>query len=93
MAAARTGRNAGSAPGPSGGSRQPARGPGMPVRGPVSSAASRSPARRPVISASVSELDASRLAPCTPVDAASPTAYSPGTVVRPSMSARMPPQA
>ena len=32
------------------------------------------PARRPAMIASVTELDASRLAPCTPVDAASPTA-------------------
>ena len=39
---------------------------------------SRSPTRRPVISDSVSELEASRLAPCTPVEAASPTAYRPG---------------
>ena len=41
--------------------------------------------------ASVTELEASLFAPCTPVEAASPTAYSPGSVVRPSRSARMPP--
>ena len=37
------------------------------------------------------ELDASRLAPCTPVQATSPQAYSPGTSVRPQMSVMTPP--
>ena len=44
------------------------------------------PARRPAITASVSEFEASRLAPCTPVLAASPTAYRPAMLVWPSMS-------
>lgn len=39
------------------------------------------------------ELDASRFAPCTPVQATSPQAYRPGTVVRPRRSVRMPPEA
>ncbi len=43
--------------------------------------------------ASVSELEASRFAPCTPVAATSPTAYSPATLVRPVMSALTPPHA
>ena len=86
MAAARTGRAAGFAPGPAGGSRSRAGGSGR-------SRPSSSPVRRPVIRASVRELEARRLAPCTPVEAASPTAYSPGTEVRPSRPARMPPQA
>lgn len=53
------------------------------------SAAMRSAKTRP----SRSELDASRFAPCTPVQATSPHAYSPGTVVRPRRSVRMPPEA
>ena len=39
---------------------------------------SRSPARRPVIRASVSELEASRLAPCTPVRGGLPDGVQPG---------------
>ena len=42
-----------------------------------------SPTRAPKTSASSSELLASRLAPCTPVDATSPQAHRPGSVVRP----------
>ena len=42
---------------------------------------------------SSSELEASRLAPCTPVQAHSPQAYRPGTLVRPSRSVRTPPLA
>ena len=57
-----------------------------------STAAARRPARRPRGPPS-RLLDASRLAPCTPVHATSPTAYSPGTAVRPSRSARTPPHA
>ena len=37
--------------------------------------------------------EASRFAPCTPVQATSPQAYSPGTVLRPSRSVRTPPLA
>ena len=37
------------------------------------------------------ELLASRLAPCTPLQATSPAANSPGTVVAPFMSVRTPP--
>lgn len=39
------------------------------------------------------ELEARRLAPCTPVQATSPQAYRPGTVVRPWASVRTPPEA
>ena len=49
--------------------------------------------RRPNTSPSSSEFEASRLAPCTPVQAASPQAYSPGTEVRPERSVAMPPEA
>ena len=51
-----------------------------------------SAALRPMTSPSVREFEARRLAPWTPVQAASPTAWSPGTSVRPAMSARTPPQ-
>ena len=61
----------------------------------------RRPALRPASSASVtraaktmpssSEFDASRFAPCTPVQATSPTAKSPGSAVAPSRSVRIPP--
>ena len=40
---------------------------------------------------SSSEFEASRLAPCRPVNAHSPIAYSPLTVVAPFMSVLMPP--
>src|SRR5271165_4264330 len=82
----------------------PPQGPGDPPKGrddppamPVGSAsggrprpsapAIRSAKTRP----SSSELEASRLAPWTPVHAASPQAYSPGTLVRPNRSVRTPP--
>ena len=52
----------------------------------AASAAIASPARAPKTAPSRSEFDASRFAPCTPVRATSPTAYSPGSVVRPSRS-------
>ncbi len=61
---------------------------GAPVA-PVMSAAMRSAKTRP----SRRELDASRFAPCTPVQATSPQAYRPGTVVRPRRSVRTPPEA
>src|SRR5260370_38898999 len=86
MAAARAGRTAGSTPGPAGASRRLADGPGK-------FCPSNSPARRPVIRASVRELEARRLAPCTPGDAASPTAYRPATEGPPALSAPVPPQA
>nr|BFF20157.1 hypothetical protein GCM10025730_36780 [Promicromonospora thailandica] len=41
---------------------------------------------------SSSEFDASRLAPCTPVQATSPTAYRPSTDDRPSRSVTTPPE-
>ena len=70
--AGRPGSSPARRPGPQAGGRP---GPARPPRARLGSAApSRSPARRPAISASVSELEASRLAPCTPVEAASPTA-------------------
>ena len=53
------------------------------------SAAMRSAKTRP----SSSELEASRFAPWTPVQATSPQAYRPGTVVRPRRSVRTPPEA
>ena len=49
--------------------------------------------RRAKTSPSSSELEASRLAPCTPVQAASPHAYRPGIEVRPRRSVRTPPEA
>ena len=56
---------------------------------PAMSAAMRSAKTRP----SSRELEASRFAPCTPVQATSPQAYRPGTVVRPCRSVRTPPEA
>jgi hypothetical protein len=41
---------------------------------PGSASAAAAPARRPAMIASVTELEASLFAPCTPVDAASPAA-------------------
>ena len=41
---------------------------------------------------SSSELDASRLAPCTPVQATSPQAHSPGRAEAPSRSVTIPPE-
>src|SRR4029079_12950822 len=49
------------------------------------------PARRPNNSPSSNELLASRLAPCTPVQATSPAANKPGSDVRPSRSVSTPP--
>ena len=42
--------------------------------------------RAPNTTASSSELEASRLAPCAPVEATSPQAHSPSTVLRPCAS-------
>ena len=53
------------------------------------SAAMRRPNTRP----SSSEFEASRFAPCTPVQATSPHAYSPAIEVRPCRSVRTPPDA
>ena len=41
--------------------------------------------------ASRSEFEASRFAPCAPVDVTSPQAHNPSSEVRPSTSVRMPP--
>src|SRR5207253_393407 len=49
------------------------------------------PARAPKTNPSSRELLASRLAPCTPVAAASPAAYKPGSEVRPERSVFTPP--
>ena len=57
------------------------------------SSASAWPARSAKTSPSSSEFEASRLAPCTPVEATSPTAQSPRRVERPSRSVRTPPMA
>ena len=46
--------------------------------------------RAPNTTASSSELEASRFAPCAPVEATSPQAHSPSTLVRPEASVRMP---
>ena len=53
----------------------------------------RSPIRAANTRPSSRQLEASRLAPCTPVQATSPQAYRPGTVVRPARSVRTPPLA
>ena len=53
---------------------------------------SRAAVSRAQTSASMSELDARRFAPWSPVEAHSPTAESPGIEVRPSVVAWMPPQ-
>ena len=53
--------------------------------------APRAAARAPNTKHSVSELEASRLAPCRPVHEHSPTAYRPGSVARPSRSVAIPP--
>ena len=53
-----------------------------------SASASRAPKTIP----SSSELEASRLAPCTPVQAASPAAQSPGSAVAPHRSVTTPPE-
>ena len=52
-----------------------------------------SPARAPNTSPSKRELLARRFAPCTPLQAASPAAYSLGSVVAPSNPVRTPPMA
>ena len=54
-------------------------------------AAMSSPTRAPKTSASSSELLASRLAPCIPVEATSPQAQRPGSEVRPARSVATPP--
>ncbi len=51
----------------------------------------RSASRAPKTMPSSSELEANRLAPCTPVQATSPTAHSPGSAVAPHRSATTPP--
>ena len=52
----------------------------------------RSARRAPNTMPSSSELEASRLAPCTPVQATSPTAHSPGSAVAPHRSVTTPPE-
>ena len=52
----------------------------------------RSTIRRANTRPSSSELEASRLAPCTPVHATRRTAYSPRIVARPHRSVRTPPE-
>jgi hypothetical protein len=47
--------------------------------------------RAPNTTASSNEFDASRFAPCAPVEATSPQAHNPSTVLRPRASVRMPP--
>ena len=51
---------------------------GLPAMAGAGSSIAASAARRPNTKHSLSELEASRLAPCTPVQAHSPTAYRPG---------------
>ena len=53
--------------------------------------ATASTTRGPNTMPSSSEFDASRLAPWTPLQAASPATHSPGSEVAPSRSATMPP--
>ena len=55
-------------------------------------AAIASTMREPNTRPSSSEFDASRLAPCTPLHAASPHAQSPGRLLAPSRSATTPPE-
>src|SRR3954453_229326 len=59
---------------------------GLAIAPPMSSAIQRAKA-----SASKSELLARRLAPCSPVEATSPQAHKPGTVLRPRPSTLIPP--
>ena len=73
--------------GPACGGRAPARDRGR------SSPGRTSAIRREKTSPSRSELEASRLAPCTPEQATSPVAYRPGTLVRPHRSVATPPEA
>ena len=68
------------------------RGPAPARRAAGRSAASSAAQRRAATSPSVIEFEASRLAPWTPVQATSPTAKRPATLVRPSRSATTPPQ-
>ena len=56
-----------------------------------SSATAVSPVRRPKTSPSSRLLLARRFAPCTPLQAVSPQARSPGRLVRPARSQRTPP--
>ena len=67
-----------------------------PARAPVASGASRpdrmaSTQRAPNTMPSRSEFEASRFAPCTPVQATSPAAQRPGSAVAPSRSTSTPP--
>ena len=64
--------------------RPPSSGPSLPA-----SIASTTRAAKTMPSSS--EFDASRLAPCTPVQATSPAAQSPGRAVAPSRSVTTPP--
>ena len=58
----------------------------------ISLLAIASAAARPMTTHSSKELLAKRFAPCKPVQATSPTAYKPATVVRPDKSVSIPPQ-
>ena len=60
--------------------------------GPSWAEAIRSAKRAPKTMPSSSELEANRLAPCTPVQATSPTAHNPGSAVAPHRSVTTPPE-
>jgi hypothetical protein len=60
--------------------------------GPATPRSIASTTRGPNTMPSSSELEARRLAPCTPLHATSPATQSPGSVVAPSRSATTPPQ-
>jgi hypothetical protein len=60
--------------------------------GPSLPRSTASTTRGPKTMPSSSELDASRLAPWTPLQPASPATHRPGSEEAPSRSARMPPQ-
>jgi hypothetical protein len=64
---------------------------GAAAAGGSGSVTAASAARRPNTKHSASEFEASRLAPCSPVQADSPIAYRPGSDERPSMSVAIPP--
>ncbi len=59
--------------------------------GPSRPAAMASASRAPNTIPSSNEFDASRLAPCTPVQATSPTAHNPAIALAPSRSVTTPP--
>ena len=61
------------------------------ARGPSRPAAMASAKRAPNTIPSSSEFDARRLAPCTPVQATSPTAHNPANALAPSRSVTTPP--